>query len=97
MPVSRWSAFVRVAVLVLLVLASCPFTAPFQPADLAAPFDHDPADRVVLIHAKNVDDPTPMHAAAPVQFAACHAIVEGGPIRVPALLPPRPLQVPLRI
>ena len=98
MRVSHWSPFIRLVCIVLLALASCPFTAPFKLADLATPLDSGPAKAVAMLHAKGaVDDLKATPAAAPVLFAPGRAIPIRSTLHVLALPPARPLQVPLRI
>ena len=89
---------VRLIGSVLLLLASCPFTAPFKPVDLATPVDSRPAGAEALLQAKSaVEDPLVMVAMVPV-LSAPWGVMSVGPVHQvsPSALP-TPLHVPLRI
>jgi hypothetical protein len=97
MRLSRWSSVGRLLGFALIVLASCPFTAPFQPADLAAPID-SPVDGAAMLQAKNaVDDPIIAHACAPALFVPPGATQVRRLTRFGRSAPARLLQIPLRI
>lgn len=97
----RWSCCCSVARLigfVLLVLASCPFTAPFKPVDLATPVDGGPPGAAALLQAKgSIDDPTAAPVLVPAVCTAPAILSVGSLLRLRPSPATTPLQVPLRI
>lgn len=93
---SEWSAGVRVVGFVLLVLASCPLTAPFQPCDFADPIDGSPAGAIVQVKGA-VDDLVAASLSQPDLLTPLVSIVRDLP-RSPSAGVPRPHHhLPLRI
>jgi hypothetical protein len=98
MRVSRWCSVVRLIGFVLLVLASCPFTAPFKPVDLAMPVDGGPLGAAAFIQAKGaVDDPTAAPAPVPAVFTLPAVPSVGSLLRLRPAPAATLLHVPLRI
>jgi hypothetical protein len=97
MRVSRWCSVVRLIGFVLLVLASCPFTAPFKPVDLAIPVDGGPLGAAFLQAKGAVDDPTAAPALVPAVFTLPVVPSVGSLLRLRPAPAATLLHVPLRI
>jgi hypothetical protein len=98
MRLSRWCSVARLIGFVLLLLASCPFTAPFKPVDLSTPVDGGLPGAAALLQAKSAtDDPTTALAMVPVLSAPWGDTSVGRVVRVRPSPATRLLLVPLRI
>jgi hypothetical protein len=98
MRLPRWCSVVRLIGFVLLLLASCPFTAPFKPVDLATPVDGRPAGAEALLQAKSgFEDPLATLALVPVLFAPWSVTSAGVVCRERPGSSAGPLHIPLRI
>jgi hypothetical protein len=98
MRLSRWCSVVRLLGYVLILLAACPFTAPFKPVDLSTPADSRPAGAEALLQAKGtVEDPLAALAIVAVLFSPW-GVTSARPGRdVSTWVSAKPRHVPLRI